>query len=223
MKIQVTIKRLLDCIFAITFIIFFTPILVITALAILIKEGRPVFYISKRHVSVTKSISVVKFRTMHHDAKSTKYNLNERFMRDGYLDIPLDCEVYTGIGKFLERSQIVEVLQLYNVLFNGMSLIGNRPLPRENLKLLSSFPDWEKRFLSPAGITGISQIVGKHNLKPVDRLELEILYSQIYCTGNILLCDIKIIWNTVRLILIGKSISHNLALQILRNSIKSIN
>lgn len=158
---------------------------------------------------------------MHHDAKSSKYNLNERFMRDGYLDIPIDCEVYTGIGKFLERSQIVEILQLYNVIFHGMSLIGNRPLPEENLQLLSVFPGWEMRFSSPAGMTGITQIVGKQNLKPAHRLELEILYSKVYLTGNILLCDLIIIWNTIRMILIGKSISRNQAIGILKKCLKS--
>lgn len=141
-------------------------------------------------------------------------------MRDGYLDIPLDCEVYTGIGKFLERSQIVEILQLYNVLFHGMSLIGNRPLPAENLKLLSEMPNWDVRFMSPAGMTGITQIVGKHNLMPADRLELETLYSKVYLNGNILICDLKIIWNTLRMILLGKITHRSHAKKILLKSLK---
>jgi lipopolysaccharide/colanic/teichoic acid biosynthesis glycosyltransferase len=201
MKIQIKIKRTLDVILGGILLVIFMPLLLITAFFILIKEGRPIFYISKRHISSTREVLVIKFRTMQHDAKSAKYNLNERFMRDGYLDIPLNCEVYTGIGKFLERSQIVEILQLFNVLFHGMSLIGNRPLPRENLQLLNIFPRWKNRFMCPAGMTGITQIVGKHNLKPVDRLELEILYAEVYCTGNILFCDIIIIWYTIKLIL----------------------
>ena len=221
MKIQIKIKRILDVILGGMLLVIFFPLLIITAFLILMKEGRPVFYISKRHISSTKEILVLKFRTMQHDAKSSKYNLNERFMRDGYLDIPLDCEVYTGIGRFLERSQIVEILQLFNVLFNGMSLIGNRPLPRENLLLLNNFPRWENRFMCPAGMTGITQIVGKHNLKPVDRLELEILYAEVYCTGNILFCDIIIIWNTIKLILTGKSVSRIHAIGILRKCLNS--
>jgi len=221
MKIQIKIKRTLDVILGGILLVIFMPLLLITAFFILIKEGRPIFYISKRHISSTREVLVIKFRTMQHDAKSAKYNLNERFMRDGYLDIPLNCEVYTGIGKFLERSQIVEILQLFNVLFHGMSLIGNRPLPRENLQLLNIFPRWKNRFMCPAGMTGITQIVGKHNLKPVDRLELEILYAEVYCTGNILFCDIIIIWYTIKLILTGKSISRIHAIGILRKCLNS--
>lgn len=217
---QKLLKRLFDISLSSILLVVFFPLLLFTALAIFFKEGRPIFYISQRHISATRTISVVKFRTMHHDAKSSKYNLNERFMRDGYLDIPLDCEVYTGIGKFLERSQIVEILQLYNVLFHGMSLIGNRPLPAENLKLLSEMPNWDVRFMSPAGMTGITQIVGKHNLIPADRLELEILYSKVYLNGNILICDLKIIWNTLRMILLGKITHQSHAKKILLKSLK---
>lgn len=217
---QRLIKKFLDISLSSILLVAFFPLLLFTAFAIYFKEGRPIFYVSKRHITATKKISVVKFRTMHHDAKSSKYNLNERFMRDGYLDIPLDCEVYTGIGKLLERSQIVEILQLYNVIFHGMSLIGNRPLPAENLILLSEMPNWDARFISPAGMTGITQIVGKHNLTPADRLELEILYSKVYLTGNILICDLKIIWNTLRMIFLGKITPHSHAKKILLQSLK---
>ncbi len=212
---QKIIKRILDILLACTLLVIFFPVLLITGITIFLKEGRPIFYTSQRHITVEKKITVIKFRTMQHDAKSSKYNLNERFMRDGYLDIPLDCEVYTGIGKFLERSQIVEVLQLYNVIFNEMSLIGNRPLPTENLELLRNFSDWEMRFMSPSGLTGITQIVGKHNLMPIERLTLEKLYTQVYLNGNILLCDIVIIWHTFRMIFTGKTLSHNQATRLL--------
>lgn len=221
MAIKNIIKRLLDVILASLLLIILLPLLFITALAIYIKEGIPIFYVSQRHISPTKKISVVKFRTMHHDAKSSKYNLNERFMRDGYLDIPLDCEVYTGIGKFLERSQIVEILQLYNVIFHGMSLIGNRPLPSDNLQQLSDLPNWGDRFLSPAGMTGITQIVGKHNLRPLERLELEILYSKVYLKGNVLICDVKIVWFTLKMIFLGKTISRDHAKKILLQSLNT--
>ena len=130
-------------------------------------------------------------------------------MRDGYLDIPLYCEVYTPIGRFLERTQLVEILQLFNILFHGMSLIGNRPLPRENIELLKQFPGWEGRFDSPAGITGLSQVVGKLNQTPQERLELECLYSNAYKSrnGNIFLCDLYIAYYTVRLLLFDQPLS----------------
>ena len=207
MKFYQLIKRTIDITISIILLLLLSPILLFAVIAIFVTEGRPVFYVSKRHSSLDGVISIVKFRTMVRDAKSQKYSLHERFMQDGYLDIPIDCEVYTKVGRFLEKLQLVETLQLFNVLFHDMSLIGNRPLPAENLKLLTKFPGWQMRFASPAGMTGISQVVGKYNLKPIERLELEKLYSKVYNEGNVLKCDIEIVFFTVRLIVRGKTIS----------------
>lgn len=91
-------------------------------------------------------------------------------MVNGYLDIPLTCEVFTRIGRLIERTQIVEVPQLLNVIAGEMSLIGNRPLTHDNIQLLKRNENWEKRFTSPAGITGIAQVIGKLNLEPAQRL-----------------------------------------------------
>lgn len=201
------VKRAIDIATAVILLILLSPILLGAMLAILVLEGWPIFYISKRHVTVDRKISIVKFRTMVRDATSPKYNLSGRFMKDGYLDIPIDCEVYTGIGRFLEKSQLVEILQLLNVLFHGMSLIGNRPLPYENVKLLNKFPGWEGRFSSPAGMTGITQVVGKYNLQPSERLELEKLYSKVYNEGNVLKCDIEIVYFTILLLARSKTIT----------------
>jgi lipopolysaccharide/colanic/teichoic acid biosynthesis glycosyltransferase len=101
-----------------------------------------------------------------------------------------------------------------------MSLIGNRPLPFDNLVLLKKHKDWTRRFDSPAGMTGISQVVGKLNLTPKERLELEGLYSEVYEKGNILKCDILIIYYTIRLILFKKGISLERALEILRGCLR---
>jgi lipopolysaccharide/colanic/teichoic acid biosynthesis glycosyltransferase len=143
---------------------------------------------------------------MRIDALDPKYDLEARFMREGYLDIPLECEVYTPIGRVLERLQLVESLQLINIIFNGISLIGNRPLPKRNIEILKKFNGWEGRFDSPSGITGISQVVGKLNLQPRDRIELECLYSASYLKGNILIVDLLILYYTAVFILLGKSL-----------------
>lgn len=203
------IKHIADILAALVLLTLLSPILILIATLIFVLEGYPVFYVSRRYVSLDQSVPILKFRTMVNDATSPKYRLRERFMRDGYLDIPLDCEVYTPIGRFLERSQLVELLQLFNILFHGMSLSGNRPLPRDNIELLKRFKGWEARFDSPAGLTGLSQVVGKLNQSPEQRLELEALYSNVYSSknGNILLCDLFIFYYTVRLLLFGKYLS----------------
>ncbi len=193
-------KRTMDVLVACLVLLVTLPLTITIALFILLLEGWPIFYVSRRYVSATRSIPVFKFRSMVHDAKSSRYALKERFMRDGYLDIPRDCEVYTPIGRFLEYTQIVELPQMLNVVLHGMSLIGNRPLPWENVLLLQRFDGWEKRFDSPAGISGIAQVVGKLGLQPEQRLSLEAAYSSLYQSGNVLRCDLLISLYTLRFI-----------------------
>ena len=145
-------KRFTDVGVAFVLLLLLSPVLLVIPLLIFIVEGYPVFYISKRYISLSNCVSVLKFRTMVRDATSPKYRLRERFMRSGYLDIPLSCEVYTPLGRILERTQLVEILQLFNVLLHGMSLIGNRPLPLDNIKLLQQFEGWEPRPDSPESL-----------------------------------------------------------------------
>lgn len=216
-KLSNKLKRLLDIMISIIVITFFLPVLFLAGMIIYILEGRPIFYLSDRAISATKVIQIRKFRTMVKDALSNKYRLEERYMKDGYLDIPLNCEVYTSVGRILERTQVVELFQLLNILKNEMSFVGNRPLPVKNLELLKKFPNWKDRFASPCGITGISQITGKHTLTPAQRLNLEISYSSLFINpkGNILKCDFFIIYYTFRLLLTGQYIKYDHAIQIL--------
>lgn len=216
-KLSNVIKRVVDILIATTLLISLLPIFVLIAVLIRILEGAPIFYISRRFISADKIVTIFKFRTMVKDATSPKYQLKERFMRDGYLDIPLTCEVYTPIGRLLERAQLVETLQLLNIIFDGMSFVGNRPLPKDNIELLKKFSGWQERFDSPAGVTGISQITGKHGLLPQQRLYLERLYASVYknSDGNIVFCDIYIVAYTIFLLLTGRHLDYRKAVDLL--------
>lgn len=220
MRWQQLVKRCFDLLTAISALIVLFPILAITAVLIVLYDGTPIFYISKRFVRADKSIRIFKFRSMVKDAKSEKYNLSGRFMRNGYLDIPITCEAYTPVGRWIERLQIVEVPQFLNIIIDGMSLIGNRPLPGENISLLKAHHGWEGRFLSPAGIAGIAQVVGKLNMSSDQRLALEVLYSKVYLKGNILKCDIFVVWYTVRLILFGRGLPYERAHALLNSCLR---
>ena len=215
------VKRLVDILFSSLLLIVLAPLLLAVFLLLLILEGRPVFYKSRRHIDVHKTIAVHKFRTMVKDAKSSKYDLHGRFMRAGYLDIPLSCEVFTPIGRFLERTQIVEIPQLVNVIAGQMSLIGNRPLPAENVELLKAHENWQSRFDSPAGISGIAQVVGKLNLAPAERLAFETSYSDVYRNGNILKCDWLIFLYTIRTVVSAGSLPRERAHRLLSSALRS--
>jgi len=207
-------KRTIDIVLASSILVLTLPLHVIAILLLLIFEGHPLFYISRRMVGVNRSLPILKYRTMVRDAKSPKYRLNERFMRDGYLDIPRTCEVYTPIGRWLERTQLVEVPQMFHVLFHGMSLIGNRPLPEKNVRLLKKYDGWEGRFDSPAGISGIAQVVGKLRLQPQERLALECAYSQMFQRGNVVRCDFLILFYTAKFILTSEGLSRDEAFRL---------
>ncbi len=199
-----SIKKIEDIVFSVTTLIIFLPIIIIIIILSFFIQGRPIFYVSERIVGLQKKIHIIKFRTMVKDAKSPKWNLEEKYMKDGYLDVPIISEVYTPFGRLLEKTQLVEILQVFHVLFNHMSFVGNRPLPENNVKILKKkFPDtWQERFKSPAGMTGITQVAGKFNLTSEQRLELESLYSKVYHEGNILKADAYIFFSTIILLLL---------------------
>ena len=204
------LKRIEDLIFSILILLLLFPLLIMLSIVMLLVQGMPLFYISKRMVGLNKEIKIFKFRTMVKDAKNKKYCLEEKYMRDGYLDIPLESEVYTKIGRILEKTQLVEVPQIFSVLLGHLSFVGNRPLPKKNIELLKhNYPElWKERFKCPAGITGISQVVGKFALLPKERLELESLYAKVYLEGNILKADAYIFFSTIILLLLHDSVAY---------------
>lgn len=204
------IKRVEDIVFSLIILLIFSPILIFVSIVSILFQGWPVYYISKRMIGINNIISIIKFRTMVKDAKSDKYGLEKKYMKNGYLDIPLESEVYTPIGRILEKTQIVEIPQFFPVLFGKISFVGNRPLPIKNIELLKiKYPEnWEGRFKSPAGITGISQVVGKFDLSPDQRLELECLYSKVYEEGNVLKADVYIFFSTIILLLLHESVAY---------------
>lgn len=198
------IKKVEDIVFSLSTLIVFLPIIIIIIILSFFIQGRPIFYVSERLVGLQKKIRIVKFRTMVKDALDPKWKLEEKYMKDGYLDVPISSKVYTPFGRLLEKTQLVEILQVFHVLFNRMSFVGNRPLPEKNVELLKKkFPDtWQERFKSPAGMTGITQVAGKFNLTSEQRLELESLYSKVYQEGNILKADAYIFFSTIILLLL---------------------
>jgi len=203
-------KSIEDIILSIAIIIFFVPILIPVCFISFCLQGWPVFYVSKRMVSTEKEIRIYKLRTMVRDANSDNYGLEKKYLNNGYLDIPLTSKVYTPFGRLLERIQFVELPQVFHVFFRQISFIGNRPLPKKNVQILKEkFPNsWHKRFNSPAGMTGIAQVVGKFELTPEQRLELESIYSKVYQEGNILKADAYIFFSTIILLLLKDAVAY---------------
>jgi lipopolysaccharide/colanic/teichoic acid biosynthesis glycosyltransferase len=100
----------------------------------------------------------------------------------------------TKVGKFLRNTSLDELPQLLNVLFGHMSIVGNRPLPLYEAEQLTS-DEWIKRFMAPAGITGLWQVSerGTIRVKESKRRYLDNAYADNYT----LLSDIQILWKTL--------------------------
>ncbi len=152
------------------------------------KLGRPAFFRQVRPGLNSKPFEMIKFRTMT-DARAV----------DGKL-LP-DAERLTAFGRFLRASSLDELPELWNVLKGDMSLIGPRPLLMEYLPLYS--PEQARRHEVRPGITGWAQVNGRNTLSWDDKFTLDVWYVQ----NRTLFLDIKILWLSVRKVLMREGIS----------------
>jgi lipopolysaccharide/colanic/teichoic acid biosynthesis glycosyltransferase len=196
-------KRLLDLTLVALAAVVWVPVLLVASLAVLIAEGRPVYYRSNRRVSSDHVMKVVKFRTMVRNAD--KLVNRDTVPVEGqvrFLNIPSDSPLYTQSGRLLEGVGLTEIPQLMHVISGRMSLIGNRPLP-ENVQncLREKYPHADDRFLTPAGLTGPVQLVGRHNLTDDQRLTIETAYCRAAMRGYSFRLDLSILFSTVFIVL----------------------
>ena len=191
MKIKLT-KRIFDIFISILLGVILSPLLLIIYIAISLESGRPVFYKSKRYTSKDKCITIYKFRSMVKNAHDFNDRLYSKYFDGKYLDIPLSDPVYTKIGVLIEKYQLVEIPQLLNIIKGDISFVGNRPLPIRNIEKHLNDSVFMSRFNSPAGLTGLSQLVGRSD-KDAQRTELESHYSFIYNNKKIVTKIVRIL------------------------------
>jgi len=195
-------KRALDLALVIGGAIAWVPVVLVGAVLVLLVTGRPVFYRSMRRVSSGRILRVVKFRTMVRNADkvanraTVPVDNNVRF-----LNIPPDSPLYTSVGRLLERCGITELPQFTHVLRGEMSIVGNRPLPENVMVCLrEEYPNADERFLTKAGLTGPTQLVGREVLTDEQRLELEGAYSRAAVSSYSIWLDLSILVYTVLIV-----------------------
>lgn len=138
-------KRLMDIAGVVVFAVPLLPVIVILALVILVTDGRPVFYISERMKAPTKAFALVKFRTMRSVERDSGVSGGDKTGR------------ITPVGRFLRRSRMDEVPQLWNILKGDMSFVGPRPPLRIYVE---DYPEIYARVLrSRPGVTGLATLV----------------------------------------------------------------
>lgn len=148
-------KRLFDLVFAVMALCFLWPIMLVAALAIRLDSPGPILFRQKRHGFNDREITVLKFRTMRADAADPEAR---RVVTAG------DPRV-TRVGRFLRRSSIDEMPQLFNVLGGSLSLVGPRPhaihaRSSRNRRFEEIVDLYSARHRLPPGMTGLAQING---------------------------------------------------------------
>jgi lipopolysaccharide/colanic/teichoic acid biosynthesis glycosyltransferase len=191
-------KRLVETCFCLITAPIWLPLLAFIGLVILIFDGRPVFYVSERRVSSGLS-RIRKFRTMIRNAERIANRTTIPVLNGTrFLNIPIESQLYTRVGRMIERCSLTELPQLFHVLTGKMVLIGNRPLPQNVVNsLLEVHPDAEDRFKVKAGLCGPVQLVGRTELTDEERLRIESLYCERVLHRYSILLDAFIFINTV--------------------------
>jgi lipopolysaccharide/colanic/teichoic acid biosynthesis glycosyltransferase len=196
-----TRKRALDLTLTVLGAIAWVPVVLVAATLVLVTSGRPVFYKSNRRVSTDRLMRVVKFRTMVKNADKIANRETLPVTNVRFLNIPSDSPLYTRAGRLLERCGITELPQFVHVLSGRMSIVGNRPLPDNVLDCLrEEYSYADDRFLTPAGLTGPAQLVGREALTDDERLRLESAYCRACVHSYSMWLDLSILVYTVLIV-----------------------
>lgn len=175
-------KRGLDIFGASTALLLFSPVMLLVTLAVRFRMGSPVLFRQQRPGKDGKPFDMLKFRTMKDDVDARGNPLP-------------DAQRLTRLGRFLRKTSLDELPELFNVLRGDMSLVGPRPLLMQYLPLYT--PEQARRHEVRPGITGWAQVNGRNNTTWEKRFEHDLWYVENLSA----LLDLKILFLTVRAVL----------------------
>lgn len=193
-KIQLIIKRIIDVIIAFCMIIIFSPLMLIIAGLVKISSPGNVVFKQERVGKNGQKFMIYKFRTMKNPPRGT-YSVNGVLHKPNGDVLEPSSNRITKIGKFLRKTSLDELMQLFNVLEGTMSFVGPRPpLPYQ----VENYSESQmQRFIMSPGITGLAQINGRNSLTWCEKIQYDLQYVKHFS----LLLDFKIIIKTVEVVL----------------------
>lgn len=190
------IKRSFDIAAALALLVPALPVMVVTAIAILIEDGwrQPIFYLQTRTGEHGRPFRVIKFRSMVVDAE-----------KEGAAQWATQNDArVTRVGAFIRKTRIDELPQILNVLKGDMSFVGPRPeRPEFNLQLARAIPYYDERHRVKPGITGWAQLCYPYGASEEDARE-KLQYDLYYVKNHSLFLDFVILLQTVEVVLFGK-------------------
>lgn len=174
------IKRVLDFVFALLLLILLSPLLLVVSIWLhFANKGAGAFFTQERPGRDEKIFKLYKFKSMTDE-------------RDAAGNLLPDADRITRAGRFVRSTSIDELPQLWNVLKGDMSFIGPRPLL---VRYLPYYTEREhRRHNVRPGITGLSQVSGRNNLKWDERLEMDVRYVEEIC----FILDLRIAIDTMK-------------------------
>lgn len=188
-------KRSFDIIGALIGLVIVSAIMIIVSIWIKIEDPKgPIFFSQKRVGKDGKEFKMYKFRSMVTDAEEKLKELLALNETTGAMFKMKNDPRITKVGRFIRKTSIDELPQLFNVLKGEMSLVGPRPpLPRE----VEQYTPYDKqRLLVVPGCTGLWQVSGRSNIGFNEMVELDLQYIQ----KRTIWLDIKIIFKTIRVL-----------------------
>jgi len=196
-------KRLLDMALGSLLLLGSLPLMLLVAVAVLITSGWPVLYTSERAGQGRRPFRLWKFRTMVRDAdevlerwQSSHPQLAAEYRSSFKLK---DDPRVTALGRFLRKTSLDELPQLWNVLRGEMSLVGPRPVPLGELREKYGAMGDQVLTVRP-GLTGLWQVNGRSNTSYAERVHYDCRYA-----GDVSLpLDLTILWRTLPAVLAGR-------------------
>ncbi len=188
------VKRLMDILISLTFLLFSSPFILLISIAIKLDSRGPIFYKQERSGQNGEVFKIIKFRSMVHNAEK----------KSGPVWSMKDDPRITKVGRIIRKLRLDEVPQVFNVLKGEMSFVGPRPeRPYFVEKLSEEIPLYKRRLKVRPGITGWAQVKHKYD-ETIEDVKTKLRYDLFYIENMSLRMDLKIIFRTVFVVLFGK-------------------
>lgn len=184
------VKRVIDFAGALIGIVALLPVFAAVAAAVRLGLGSPVFFRQQRPGLYGKPFTLVKFRTM-----TDKRSANGQLLPD--------AERITSLGRFLRRTSLDELPELWNVLMGDLSLVGPRPLLMQYLDRYTPFQ--MRRHEVRPGITGWAQVNGRNAITWEEKFDMDLWYVD----NRSLMLDFRIVIMTLGQVIRGKGVSQD--------------
>jgi sugar transferase (PEP-CTERM system associated) len=187
------LKRGFDILFSLLGLTLFSPVSLIVSIAIKLDSKGPILYRQERVGEDGKIFHLLKFRSMRVDAEE-----------NGPVWARVDDQRITEVGRWIRKLRFDEIPQMVNVLKGEMSYIGPRPERKFFVdQLEKEIPFYSERHVIKPGITGWAQICYRYGASKEDALE-KLKYDLYYIKHMSLLLDLIIIFETIKIVLLGK-------------------